>query len=1167
MNLRKLINIICIALVAAVAGGTAAGDNNPRIYLNGKAYPTVLSERHLLVYSKSVLTRAQADETLAKAGVADKLEDVLPAAHFPRMLITLKKAAYISEVTSALYNSPDVRMVKTVQLIDGVSPAFPTGRVLIKMRGNASFDVFKKKLPEYGLRFVEKWEMIDNSYLCEIIDDSASEIEIGVKIAETEKNVEIAEADLIHKIVRRYKPNDPYYPYQWHLNNTGSWSLAGLNNGKAGADVRAETAWDLTKGSSTTVIAIIDDGVEKNHPDLSMKLLASYDFLSNDNDATAPCSKASDGMPYGHGVSVAGVAAAKGGNGTGVSGSCPDCSIVAARLIGDVGVSGATVANAFKWACMDNNAAVINNSWGYSERVPIDAYTKGGIDYCTTNSRNKLGTVFVWASGNDGRYIYNDEMECYSKVVAVGGTNQNDVRVSYSNYGPCLDVVAPTSGSAQNEWSIVTTDYSGSCGYNNNGSYFGGGQDIDRSGNYTYTFGGTSSAAPLAAGVVGLIMSANPALTYSQVIDILRNTADKVQSGYDANGHSDYYGHGRVNAFKAVQQALQGGCGSITSVGQCSDTTAMWCENNSIKTQNCVAPSKCGKDGSGNYRCLACQTTARSCRDGVDNDCDSAIDEADECGAGECYFPSFEPSCNGVILNTCDNTNKAGTFNCAELALTCGWDDKTEMNNCVKASCVPSAASCRDNVDNDCDNAIDEADECGNNECVPGAFVNSCEGNIFHFCRSDKYVQSVDCAASGQICGETTAGGKGCKPLECSSSSYVPSCENVVTLLTCGSDGKYVRTNCQSVGLYCRVPAGKTAAECASQCDASFAPTCEGNILKSCSGSAYAYTNCENEGKICGTPIGGNGAQCMDPNQHECEDSTFIPMCDGINTLIACVNYRIVRSDCSAMGKSCKIQSTGKAACTDAVLVECDPAVYKPVCEGNIVVNCVNSKYSRFDCGTIAKVCGMSEGNFYSCIEPPNSCAPSAASCLDGKDNDCDNLTDEPDECVNTKECDSASFQTYCDAGVLVACVSDKYLRTDCGIAHLKCGQTPTLSYGCVQPDANCIPTALNCHDGIDNNCDENVDEPAECNEYCAGGIDAGGACVAGVAVYCENNTIVTDTCALNGKVCRADLGYSRCISGAGVTSSGCAGAGSGASAAFMLALGLALATRRRKSA
>src|SRR5262249_32548401 len=145
----------------------------------------------------------------------------------------------------------------------------------------------------------------------------------------------------LEDVLKDAVPNDPLFPQQWHLNNTGQ------GGGTPGADVKAPAAWDLTTGSSSIVIAVVDDGVEKTHPDLAANIFVNsheipgngidddgngyiddvngWDFSGNDNDA-------SPGASDFHGTSVAGVAAGRGNNGIGVTGACQTCRILPVKL-------------------------------------------------------------------------------------------------------------------------------------------------------------------------------------------------------------------------------------------------------------------------------------------------------------------------------------------------------------------------------------------------------------------------------------------------------------------------------------------------------------------------------------------------------------------------------------------------------------------------------------------------------------------------------------------------------------------------------------------------------------------------------------------------------------------------------------------------------------------
>ncbi len=181
-----------------------------------------------------------------------------------------------------------------------------------------------------------------------------------------------------------------------------------------------------------------------------------------------------------------------------------------------------------------------------------------------------LDGLRLWVDeGDDGSWEWAEEGDLYAGVpplglvypaafpqpIAVGATTSFDCRAAYSQFGPELDLVVPSSGGGLSS-SVVTTDRTGAAGYG--------------PGDYFSDFGGTSSAAPLAAGVVGLILSRNPGLTATSVREILESSAEKVNrelAGYDANGHSDRYGYGRIDAQRALRATPTPSIVSFTRTG------------------------------------------------------------------------------------------------------------------------------------------------------------------------------------------------------------------------------------------------------------------------------------------------------------------------------------------------------------------------------------------------------------------------------------------------------------------------------------------------------------------------------------------------------------------------------------------------------------------------
>jgi serine protease len=295
-----------------------------------------------------------------------------------------------------------------------------------------------------------------------------------------------------------------------------------------------DAAWAHAVGDPSTVIGVVDNGCDLDHPDLAAKMLEGRDVVDGDDDP----SYAPDDMGNEHGTACAGLIAAVSDNGEGIAGVCPECRLRCVRLLGaGGGPGGVEVPISADVEAFDRQrewgVAVSSNSWGFTERVPVPWALRNAIIALIEEGRNGLGAVVVFAAGNEAREIFPDELYGIENLVTVGAINAFDEAAQFSNLGSVVDLVAPAGS--------LTTDIAG--------------RDGADPGDYMSLFGGTSSACPIVAGVAGLLVSAAPDKTGAEIVEAIVETARAAPFAEpDANGHDPLYGYGIVDPLAALER-------------------------------------------------------------------------------------------------------------------------------------------------------------------------------------------------------------------------------------------------------------------------------------------------------------------------------------------------------------------------------------------------------------------------------------------------------------------------------------------------------------------------------------------------------------------------------------------------------------------------------------
>jgi len=390
---------------------------------------------------------------------------------------------------------------------------YASDRVIVKFKPTLSIQSIETMINAYETKKIKRIPVLD-IYLLEISANSS--VEETVYALRLNPDVDHVSPDYKTYITAIPRPSDNFFNWQYYLYNEGQEIGFPGPQGTERADIRALEAWEETKGDEQVIIAVIDTGIDFDHPDLEGKIASGgYDFANDDNDA------ADDN---GHGTYVSGLAAAKSNNGEGIAGVSWNSKILPIKAVESDGAGYVSwLTEAIRYAA-DTDVDVISMSLGFAmapgEETPA---LEEALEYA-----HAKGIVTVASAGNEGTSVlFPAAYDAY--CIAVAATDYSDIRPAWSNFGPEVDVAAPGVKLV----SLVPTWFPGL-----------------EWGDFTlppYAFGdGTSASAAVVSGFVALIKSAKPWLEPDQIMDIVRYSADDINADVHP-GQDDYIGHGRIN--------------------------------------------------------------------------------------------------------------------------------------------------------------------------------------------------------------------------------------------------------------------------------------------------------------------------------------------------------------------------------------------------------------------------------------------------------------------------------------------------------------------------------------------------------------------------------------------------------------------------------------------
>jgi kexin len=547
---KVIVSLFGLILINAFVAGEAGSQGNKAKILNSRFEPEPIHWHEGAVKKQAWMARDEVAVFPIKGKQAKLNESFLIRQFHSNAKITEKNdfVMYLRtpEAVGKDFVLDKLPALKAIKQVHRVSPVFYagksrhpetrlvlTGEIIVKFPSEYTQSQIEVIESDFGLERLKSFHFSENTFLYGT-GDALNSLNIANSLYQSGQAI-YAYPNWFRGRTKRYTPNDPLFPDQWHLENTGQ------GGGTVGEDVNIVDVWDSYQGSANEVIAIVDDGLEIGHGDLWANVIPSqsWDYVQGDTDPTAGD----------HGTSCAGVAAGRGDNSLGITGAAFHGGLVGHRLLG-----AGTDANEADALTRNNGLIdIYSNSWGpWDDGQRLEGpgpLTENALENGITNGRGGLGSIYVWAGGNGQGSDDNANYDGYANsryTIAVAASTNYGEQAYYSENGANLLVNAPSNGGSLG---ITTTDRTGALGYD--------------FGNYTDSFGGTSAAAPLASGTIALMLEANPNLTWRDLQYILMKSAeqnDPTDPDWTTNGagcHINHkYGFGRIDTERAVNTAL-----------------------------------------------------------------------------------------------------------------------------------------------------------------------------------------------------------------------------------------------------------------------------------------------------------------------------------------------------------------------------------------------------------------------------------------------------------------------------------------------------------------------------------------------------------------------------------------------------------------------------------